>query len=153
MLNRFISMVDNQYKVLNIVVAEPSKFCRAFVANQIISERPYHNIVTVNKIEEVFSLMYAEMPIDLILFDVDSLAELNNISLISAILPEVAFISWSNCQHPEVIELLHRSKVNSFCLKDSSSSTIVSAVDSIATNPQILFVDERLKSCLPLLAN
>jgi DNA-binding NarL/FixJ family response regulator len=153
MFNQFITFTNKHYKSLNIVIVEGSNFYRAFFGNAIASSRPYHNIITVSKIEEVFSLMYEEVNIDAILFDIESILDVNNIAIISAISPEIAFMHWSSCQHPEIIELLHGLGVNSFCLKDSTSTTLVSAIDSIVTNPNILYIDERLNQCLPLLAS
>lgn len=144
--------INNKYKTLNIVIVESSRFSRTFLAEAIATSRPYHNIMAVDKIEEVFSLMYEEVAIDLIFFDIDSGLNLNDLSIIKAIAKDTAFIHWSNCQHPEIIELLHGLEVNSFCLKDSNSDSWTAAIDCIATNPNILYVDERLNSCLPLLA-
>ncbi|VEP15228.1 Response regulator containing a CheY-like receiver domain and an HTH DNA-binding domain [Hyella patelloides LEGE 07179] len=153
MLNKLIPFSNNQYKAINILIVEHSNFRRAFLTNAIAKTRPYHNIIAVDSIEEVFSLMYGEVHIDSILFDIEPLFDVNNISIINAISPEIAFIHWSDCQHPEIIELLHGLGVNAFCLKDSNLLTLVSAIDSIATNPQILYVDERLNQCLPLLVS
>lgn len=153
MFNQFLPFPNKHYKSLNIIIVEPSKFCRAFLANTIASSRPYHNIMAIDNIEEVFSLMYEEVKIDVIIFALESTLELDNISIVSAISPEIAFMHWSNCQHPEIIELLHNLGVNSFCLRDSAAITLISAIDSIATNPNILYIDERLNQCLPLLAS
>ena len=152
MFNQLIPINNNKYQALNIVIVEPSRFNRAFLANAIASTRSYHQIMAVDKIEEVFSLMYEEVAIDIIIFDINAGLNLNDLSIIKAISQDTAFIHWSNCQHPEIIELLHSLEVNSFCLKDSNPDSWISAIDCIATNPNILYVDERLNYCLPLLA-
>ena len=152
MFNKLTSFTSDRYKALNIVIVESSRFCRNFLAREISSQRSYHHIMAVDKIEEVFSLMYGEIEIDLIFFDIDSGLNLNDLSIIKAISQDTAFIHWSNCQHPEIIELLHSLEVNSFCLKDSNSDSWIAAIDCIVTNPNILYVDERLNYCLPLLA-
>ena len=152
MFNQLIPVHKNKYQALNIVIVESSRFRRSFLANAIASQRWYHQIMAVDKIEEVFSLMYEEVAIDIIIFDIDLGLNLKDISLIKAISKDTAFIHWSDCQHPEIIELLHDLKVNSFCLKDSNSDSWIAAIDCIATNPNILYVDERLNYCLPLLA-
>lgn len=153
MFDQFIPFINKQYKALNILIVEPSKFYTAFLENAIACSRPYHNIMTLDKIEDVFSLMYEEVQIDAIVFDLDSMSELDNIAIVNAISPEIAFMHWSHCQHPEIIELIHQLGVNSFCLKDSNASTLIAAIDSIATNRHILYIDERLNQCLPLLAS
>lgn len=153
MFNQLIPVHKNKYQALNIVIVESSRFRRSFLANAIASQRAYHHIMVVDKIEEVFSLMYGEVEIDVIFFDIDSGLKVNDISIIKAISKDTAFIHWSNCQHPEIIELLHNLEVNSFCLKDSNYQNWIAAIDCIATNPNILYVDERLNHCLPLLAS
>lgn len=152
MFNQLISVQKNKYRALNIVIVESSRFRRSFLAQAIASQRGYHQIMAVDKIEEVFSLMYEEVAIDLIFFDIDLGLNLKDISLIKAISQDTAFIHWSNCRHPEIIELLHGLEVNSFCLKDSNANSWIAAIDCIATNPNILYLDERLNQCLPLLA-
>ena len=153
MFNQLIPFNQNNYQALNIVIVEASRFQRAFLANAIAFQRSYHHIMAVDKIEEVFSLMYEEVTIDLIFFDVDSGLNLNDIAIIKAISNNMAFIHWSNCQHPEIIELLHELKVNCFCCKNSNSDNLIAAIDLIVTNPNILYLDEHLKQCLPLLTN
>ena len=153
MFNQLVPFVDNKYKALNIVVVESNKFHQAFLDKAIAESRSYHRITVVDSIEEVFSFLYSEIQIDAIFFDLESNLDVDNIAILHAISPEISFVHWSYCRHPEIIEYLHRLGVNSFCLKDSSSPTLVTAIDSIATNPKILFVDERLNKCLPLLAS
>lgn len=152
MFNQSIFLNENKYQALNIIIVETSRFCRNFLANAIASQRTYHQIMAVDKIEEVFSLMYEEVEIDIIFFDINSGLNLNDLAIIKAISKDTTFIHWSNCQHPEIIELLHSLEVNSFCLKDSNADSWIAAIDLIATNPNILYVDERLNNCLPLLA-
>ena len=153
MLNKPIPLRDHQYQALNIVIAESNMDRRNFIIKAIAKFRPYHNIMALDDIEEVFSLIYGEVVIDVILFDIEPLLDVNNISIINAISPEIAFIHWSNCQHPEIIELLYNLGVNSFCFKSSSAEILITALDSIATNPNILYLDEYLNECLPLLIN
>jgi DNA-binding NarL/FixJ family response regulator len=152
MFNKLTSLTSDRYKALNIVIVESSRFCRNFLAREIAAQRSYHHIMAVDKIEEVFSLMYGEIEIDIIFFDLDSGLNLHDLSIIKAISEDTAFIHWSNCQHPEILELLHGLEVNSFCLKDSNPDSWIAAIDLIVTNPNILYLDERLNQCLPLLA-
>ena len=63
----------------------------------------------------------------------------------------MSLIHWSNCQHPEIIELLYSLGINSFCVKDSEPNAIAEAIDLAAYYPQSLYVDEKLHNCLPLL--
>ena len=153
MFNDFIPLRDNQYQALNIAIVEPNLDRRDFLVKAIAKYRPYHNIMALDSIEEVFSLIYGEVEIDAILFDLEPVLDVNNISIINAISPDTAFIHWSNCQHPEIIELLHSLGVNSFCFKSSGTEILIAAIDSIATNPNILYLDEHLNNCLPLLIN
>ena len=155
MFNQLFPSIDRQYKYksLNIIIVESDRPHREFLAKAISSSRPHHHIMAVDDIEEIFSLMYGEVAIDLILFDIESMLDANNIAIINAISPEISFIHCSDCQHPEVIELLYGLGVNSFCLKNSTYETLTMAMDSIATNPKILYLDEHLNQCLPLLAN
>ena len=153
MLDRLFSFIHNKYQPLNIVIAESNEFHKAFLARAIAKIRPYHNIIVIDSLEEIFTLMYGEVKIDVVFFDLDSGADINDLKIIRAISPEIAFVHWSNCQHPEIIELLYDLSVNSFCLKRSSPDTFIDAIDSIGKNPKILYMDELLNKCLPLLAS
>ena len=153
MNNQVVPFVNSRYKALQIIVVESGKFHSSFLTNAIAERRPYHKVTVVENLEDVFSCLYDDMEIDVIFFDLELQPNTENISIIKAIAPEISFVHWSYCKHPEIIEYLHKLDVNSFCLKDSSSPTLISAIDSIATNPNILYVDERLTKCLPLLAN
>ena len=153
MNKQVVPFVNSRYKALSIVVVESSKFHSTFLLKAIADSRPYHKVTVVESLEDIFSCLYSEMQIDVIFFDLEVQQNTENISIINAIAPEISFVHWSYCKHPEIIEYLHKLEVNSFCLKDSTSPTLISAIDSIATNPNILYVDERLTKCLPLLAN
>ena len=97
--------------------------------------------------------MYQEVKVDLIVFDINLGLNVKDLSIIEVVSPSTSFLHWSSCQHPEIIELLHASGINSFCLKDSHSDNLIAAIDSINTNPNILYLDERLEKCLPLLTS
>ena len=153
MFNKVIPFINERYHKLNIVIVEPSKFHRAFLSKAIADNRPYHSVTLLENMEQVFVRVYGEMKIDVIFFDLESNIDINNIAILKAVSPKMSFVHWSYCKHPEIIEYLHELEVNSFCLKDSTAPTLITAIDSIATNPNILFVDERLNKCLPLLAS
>ena len=151
MLNKILSFKRIKPKPLTILIVEPRSDSKAFLGRVIELKRPYHEILAVNNWEQVFSLIYSEVTLDLIFFDIETEKNTNNLKMIRAVSPSTAFIHWSNCKHPEVIELLNELGVNSFCLKDSRAKTIIDAIDTVEKNPNILYVDERLNNCLPLL--
>ncbi|HHP7231030.1 MAG TPA: DNA-binding response regulator [Xenococcaceae cyanobacterium] len=135
------------------MIVESNHCNRAFLARAIELNRPKHKIYVAENLEQVFSLIYSEIKLDIIFFDFEPQVETNNLALIQTISPNTTLIHWSRCQHPEIIELLHEMGINSFCLKDSAPRTIVEAIDLAQTNPKILYIDERLGKCLPLLTS
>ncbi len=153
MLDKFFYSPKNQYRPLNIVLIESVEFRSSFFSKLLTHKRPHHNLTIVKNIEEVFSILYQEVKVDLIVFDINLGLNVKDLSIIEVVSPSTSFLHWSSCQHPEIIELLHASGINSFCLKDSHSDNLIAAIDSINTNPNILYLDERLEKCLPLLTS
>ena len=153
MLDKLFYSPKNQYLPLNIVIIESVKFRSSFFSKLLTYKRPHHNLIVTKNIEEVFTLLYQEVKIDLIVFDIDLGLNVKDLSIVEVVSPSTSFLHWSSCQHPEIIELLHGFGVNSFCLKDSHSDNLIAAIDSINTNPRILYLDERLGKCLPLLTS
>ena len=151
MLNKILSFKKIKPKPLTILIVEPDSRRKAFLGRAIELRRPYHEIFAVNDWEQVFSLIYSEVTLDLIFFDIETEKDTNNLTMIRAISPHTALVHWSNYKHPEVVELLNKLGVNTFCLKDSQPKTVIEAIDTVEKNPNILYVDERLNNCLPLL--
>ena len=153
MIDKLFYSSKNQYQPLNIVIIESVEFRSSFFSKLLAHKRPHHNLTVTKNIEEVFTLLYQEVKIDLIVFDINLGLNVKDVSIIEVVSPSTSFLHWSSCQHPEIIELLHSFGVNSFCLKDSHSDSLIAAIDSVNSNPNILYLDERLGKCLPLLAN
>ena len=151
MLNKIFPFRKFNQNPLTILIVEPNPCRKAFLGRAIELRRPHHNILAVNDLEQVFSLIYGEVALDLIFFDIESEKDTNNLALIKAICPNTALVHWSNCKHPEVAELLSELGVKTFCMKDSRPKTIIEAIDTVAQNPNILYLDERLNNCLSLL--
>lgn len=153
-----MSMLDNslpskepEYKKLNIIIVETQEYQGKCLIELIQMVRPQHNIMRIQSLEEIFAFFYGEVSLDLIFFDIEEEANTDNLALIKAIIPEMRLIHWSNCQHPEIIDLLYSLGVNSFCTKESDSNTIIEAIDLAANYPQSIYIDKQLHSCLPLL--
>ena len=151
MLDRLFSSKKFSGKPLNILIVESNHRDRAFLGRAIEINQPHHQIYVAENLEQVFSLMYSEVHLDIIFFDIEPKIDLDNLTMIQAITPETILIHWSKCQHPEIIELLHEMGINSFCLKDSEPRIILEAIEISKTNPKFLYLDERLGECLPLL--
>lgn len=151
MLDKILPSKKPQYKKLNIIIVETQEFQSKCLKELIQTVRPQHNVMRVKNLEEIFAFFYGEVSIDLIFFDIEEETNTDNLTLIKAISPQMRLIHWSNCQHPEIIDLLHSLGVNSFCYKESDSSTIIEAIDLAANYPQSIYIDEQLHSCLPLL--
>ncbi|MGK7899264.1 MAG: DNA-binding response regulator [Xenococcus sp. (in: cyanobacteria)] len=151
MLNKLFFAKKINYKPLTILIIEPNPGRRAFLGRAIELRRPNHKILAVDSWEQVFSLIYGEIELDLIFFDIETEQDTQNIKIVRAISPNTAFVHWSNYKHPEVVELLNELGVKTFCLKDSQPKIIVEAIDTVEKNPNILYIDERLNNCLPLL--
>ena len=151
MLNKLFSVKDINYKPLTILIIEPNPGRKAFLGRAIELRRPNHKILAVDNWEQVFSIIYGEIKLDLIFFDIETEQDTKNIQIIRAISPNTALVHWSNYKHPEVVELLNELGVKTFCLKDSQPKIIVEAIDTVEKNPNILYIDERLNNCLPLL--
>ncbi len=151
MLDRLFSSKKFSDKLLNILIVESNYRDRAFLGRAIEINQPDHQIYVAEHLEQVFSLMYSEVSLDIIFFDIEPKIDLNNLTMIQAIAPETILIHWSKCQHPEIIELLHDIGINSFCLKDSEPRIILEAIEISQTNAKFLYLDERLGECLPLL--
>jgi DNA-binding NarL/FixJ family response regulator len=146
-------MLDNIFssKLLNVVIIESNRQQGKQLSQLIRSQRPNLKVILLDNSEQVFSLMYGEMNIDILFFDIESESDTNNLALFKAIAPESSVIHWSDYRHPEVIELLYSIGVNSFCTKESDAETVLEAVDLAVSYPQSLYLDQKLHKCLPLL--
>ncbi|GAB4524651.1 MAG: hypothetical protein Tsb0014_03280 [Pleurocapsa sp.] len=142
-----------QYKQQNILIVEPDRERGKILAKLIKSERPRHRLLLIDNLEQIFSLIYGEVAIDLIFFDIEAEENTHNIALIKAIAPKITLIHWSHCQHPEIIELLYSLGINSFCIKGGDNRTIIEAMDLAGSYPQSLYLDKRLHNCLSLLGS
>ncbi len=151
MVNQNPIFTAAQSKKLNIIIVETQEYQGKCLRELIKTIRPQHKVSVVKSLEDIFAFFYGEVAIDLIFFDVEEEANTDNIALIKAIAPEMRLIHWSNCQHPEIIDLLYALGVNSFCTKESDSNTIIEAIDLAADYPQSCYFDPQLHSCLPLL--
>jgi DNA-binding NarL/FixJ family response regulator len=146
MLNQILSS-----KLLNVVVIEPNRQQGTQLCQLIKSNRPNLKVTFLDNSEQVFSLMYGEMAVDILFFDIEGESDTDNLALLKAISPETSIIHWSDYQHPEVIELLYSLGVNSFCTKESDAKIILEAIDLAVNYPQSLYLDQKLYKCLPLL--
>jgi DNA-binding NarL/FixJ family response regulator len=146
MLNQILSS-----KLLNVVVIEPNRQQGTQLCQLIKTNRPNLKVTFLDNSEQVFSLMYGEMAIDILFFDIEGESDTDNLALLKAISPETSIIHWSDYQHPEVIELLYSLGVNSFCTKESDAKIILEAIDLAVNYPQSLYLDQKLYKCLPLL--
>ena len=122
------------HKSLTILIVEPNPGRRAFLGRAIELRRPHHKILAVDDLEQVFSLLYQEVELDLIFFDIETEKDTKNLRIIRAISSATALIHWSNYKHPEVVELLNELGVKTFCMKDSQPKTIIEAIDKIKKN-------------------
>ncbi len=150
MLNNFFSANREKYKSLNILIVEPNRESGRKLVTAIKNKRPNYKILIIDNLEQIFSLLYGEIKIDIVFFDISTEINIDNITLLKAVAPKMSLIHWSNCQHPEVIELLYSLGINSFCVKDSEPDAIADAIDLAVYYPQSLYVHEKLHSCLPL---
>ncbi len=146
MLNQILSS-----KLLNLVVVEANREQGTQLCQLIKTNRPNLKVTFLDNSEQVFSLMYGEMAIDILFFDIEGESDTDNLALLKAISPETSIIHWSDYQHPEVIELLYSLGVNSFCTKESDAKIILEAIDLAVNYPQSLYLDQKLDKCLPLL--
>lgn len=153
MLNNLISSRSSSYKALNLIIIEPNRQQGKQLSELIKTQRPHLKVLLLENSEQVFSLMYGEMTIDILFFDIEEESNTDNLALIKAISPQTSLIHWSDYQHPEVIELLYSQGVNSFCTKESDAEIILEATDLAANYPQSLYMDQKLHQCLPLLQN
>ncbi|BAZ45425.1 hypothetical protein NIES4102_24480 [Chondrocystis sp. NIES-4102] len=136
---------------INVVIVESHQEQGMLLCDLLNSKRANFNIVLLENSDLVFSSMYGEIEIDVLIFDIESEAHTDNISLLKAISPETSLVHWSDYQHPEVIELLYSLGVNTFCTKESDAAVILEATDLAVNYPQSLYIDQKLNSCLPLL--
>ncbi|MFM2312026.1 MAG: DNA-binding response regulator [Waterburya sp.] len=146
-------MLDNIFSsnLLNVVIIEPNRQQGKQLSSLISDHRPNLKVMVLDNSEQVFSLMYGEMNIDILFFDIESESDTDNLALFKAIAPESSVIHWSDYRHPEVIELLYSLGVNSFCTKESDAETVLEAIDLAVSYPQSLYLDQKLHKCLPLL--
>lgn len=153
MLDNISSFQTSSRKSKNILIIEPNKHHGRQLSQLIKSNRPHLRVMLLEDSEQVFSLMYGQMDIDILFFDIEGESDTDNLGLIKAISPETSLIHWSDYRHPEVIELLYSLGVNSFCTKESDAAVILEATDFATNYPQSLYLDCRLHQCLPLLQN
>jgi DNA-binding NarL/FixJ family response regulator len=146
-------MLDNIFSsnLLNVVIIEPNRQQGKQLSSLISDHRPNLKVMVLDNSEQVFSLMYGEMNIDILFFDIESESDTDNLALFKAIAPESSVIHWSDYRHPEVIELLYSLGVNSFCTKESDAETVLEAIDLAVSYPQSLYLDQKLHKFLPLL--
>ena len=146
MLNNIIAA-----KSLQVVIIEPNRNHGSQLCGLLKEQKPHLQVILLKDSEQIFSLMYEEIKIDILFFDIEEESNSDNLALIKAISPQTRLIHWSDYQHPEVIELLYNLGVNSFCTKESNAEVILEATDLAANYPQSLYVDQKLLKCLPLL--
>ena len=146
-------MLDNIFasKLLNVVIIEPNRQQGKQLYQLIQTQRPNLKVILLDNSEQVFSLMYGEMNIDILFFDIEAELNTDNLALFKAISPDSSVIHWSDYRHPEVIELLYSMGVNSFCTKESDAEIVLEATDLAVNYPQSLYLDCKLHKCLPLL--
>lgn len=135
----------------NVVIIEPNRQQGKQLYQLIKTQRPNLKVILLDNSEQVFSLMYGEMNIDLLFLDIESELDTDNLALFKALAPESSVIHWSDYRHPEVIELLYSMGVNSFCTKESDAEIVLEAIDLAVSYPQSLYLDRKLHKCLPLL--
>ena len=153
MLDNIFASRSNLCKSLNVFIVEPNRQQGRLLSELIKSERPNLKVFLLEDSEQIFSLMYGQMPIDILFFDIEEESNTDNLALIKAISPQTSLIHWSDYQHPEVIELLYSLGVNTFCTKESDAEIILEATDLAGNYPQSLYLDQKLHQCLPLLQN
>ena len=148
-------MLDNIFssKLLNVVIIEPNREQGRQLYQLIKTQRPNLKLILLDNSEQVFSLMYGEMNIDILFIDIETESDTDNLALFKAIAPDSSIIHWSDYRHPEVIELLYSMGINFFCTKESDAETILEATDLAVSYPQSLYLDRELHKCLPLLQN
>ena len=148
-------MLDNIFasKLLNVVIIEPNQQQGKQLYQLIKTQRPNLKVILLDDSEQIFSLMYGEMKIDILFFDIEAELNTDNLALFKAISPDSSVIHWSDYRHPEVIELLYSMGINSFCTKESDAEIVLEATDLAVNYPQSLYLDRRLHKCLPLLQN
>lgn len=148
-------MLDNIFssQLLDVVIVEPNRQHGKQLYQLIKTQRPNLKVILLDNSEQVFSLMYGEMNIDILFFDIESESDTDNLALFKAISPESSVIHWSDYRHPEVIELLYSMGVNSFCTKESDAEIVLEAIDLAVSYPQSLYLDQKLHKCLSLLQN
>ena len=143
MLNHF------ENKSLTIAIIESNRQRGRQLSELIKTQRPKFKVLLLENSEQVFDLMYGEIGIDILFFDVEEEDNTENIALIKAISPQTRLVHWSDYRHPEVIELLHSIGVNSFCTKQSDTTVILEATDLAVNYPQSLYLAWELNRCLP----
>ena len=150
-------MLDNIFssktssKAKNVLIIEPNKNLGRQLSELVKTHRPHLQVILLENSEQIFSMMYGQVNIDILFFDIEQESDTDNLALIKAISPQTSLIHWSDYQHPEVIELLYSLGVNSFCTKESNADIVLEATDLAVNYPQSLYLDRKLHQCLPLL--
>ncbi|WP_052055468.1 response regulator transcription factor [Myxosarcina sp. GI1] len=147
-VNKFFSDSKTEYRQLSVLAVESNKFYGQSLTRLIKKARPMHKVLLVENSEQIFSLMYSEVEIDVIFFDIKAELNTDNITLIKAIAPKISLINWSSCQHPEVIELLYSLGINFFCHKECEPKKLIEALDLAGNYPRSFYADDRLYECL-----
>ncbi len=138
-------------KSLNVVIIESNKHQGNQLGELMKTHQPNFKVLLLENSEQIFSLMYGEMIVDILFFDIEAESNTDNLTLFTAISPDTSLIHWSDYQHPEVIELLYSLGVNSFCTKESDAAIVLEATELAVNYPQSLYLDQKLHKCLPLL--
>ncbi len=146
-------MINNMpfRKLVNLLIIEPNRHQGKQLRELIKNHSSNFRVLLLEDLEQVFPLMYGEMTIDILFFDIEAESNTDNLALFTAISPQTRLIHWSDYQHPEVIELLYSLGVNSFCTKEGDAEIILEATDLAVNYPQSLYLDQKLHQCLPLL--
>ena len=153
MLDNISPFKASSYKSKNVLIVESNKHQGRELSQLIKINRSHLKVLLLENSEQIFSLMYGQMTIDILFFDIEEESDTDNLALIKAISPQTSLIHWSDYHHPEVIELLYSLGVNSFCTKESDAEVILEATDLATNYPQSLYLDQKLHQCLPLLQN
>ena len=151
MFNSIVSSKGSPIRSKNVLIVEPNKLLGRQLSELVKTHRPHFQVILLENSEQIFSMMYGQMTIDILFFDIEEELDTDNIALIKAISPQTSLIHWSDYRHPEAIELLYSLGVNSFCTKESDAEIVLEATDLAVNYPQSLYLDRKLHQCLPLL--
>jgi DNA-binding NarL/FixJ family response regulator len=137
----------DSFQLKHILLIDSDEHEREKLAAFLRQQLPDFHIICATDLNYFFSCLYAAKNIELLIFDFTTEDDLQDLFLIKTLTPQVKLMSWTRCQHPEVLEQLYQAGVRCFCSKDNSLDAVLISL-LLTLFEERLCLDGQLLHCL-----